>query len=475
MHQGSVRSESGNGLETESPVAVDLAAVSGKRVLGSQLIDLDIAAGPGGPVEPRKERGESGAVANMAVPHALDFDGILDGLRQGAGVGAEHGFTAGLRNATGEPGRTGLAIDDDSRAIGGRFIQTRSELRQGLDDGTLRQPFKGFGRELPPVRVERDRAFLPHDGEAEAYRGPRKIAAPDVEKPCDRRRIGDDRGSAVLVCKYFCNPFDLRGGRFASVFQAVRANGRERRRGPVGPDRVDRVVPAGHKFSASLCDGPFEGLDFPGAVQPGIITEPAAGEVLCDPVGRRLVDQMMEREVFLPHLDRDLERVAAVDEDRGLLHQYDCRARRAAETCQPGEPLAPPGQHFTLVFIGVRYDETVEPEPLEFAAHSLQAPGRSRRRGIEAVFRPGCNRRLQRPELIPQFVTRLCCHQAQPQITVHILRRGKHTGDNSAYIGNRLSRSLCRQQFGKTKIVPIAGWIIGEGSGHGSVRTFRRG
>ena len=235
------------------------------------------------------------------------------------------------------------------------------------------------------------------------------------------------------------------------------------------------VVPAGHKFSASLCDGPFEGLDFPGAVQPGIITEPAAGEVLCDPVGRRLVDQMMEREVFLPHLDRDLERVAAVDEDRGLLHQYDCRARRAAETCQPGEPLAPPGQHFTLVFIGVRYDETVEPEPLEFAAHSLQAPGRSRRRGIEAVFRPGCNRRLQRPELIPQFVTRLCCHQAQPQITVHILRRGKHTGDNSAYIGNRLSRSLCRQQFGKTKIVPIAGWIIGEGSGHGSVRTFRRG
>ena len=184
---------------------------------------------------------------------------------------------------------------------------------------------------------------------------------------------------------------------------------------------------------------------------------------------------MVEREVLLPHLDLDLERVAAVDEDRGLFLQYDRHARRAAEARQPVEPLASHGQHFTLVFIGVRYDETVEPEPFEFTAQGLQAPGRGRRWGIEAVFRPGCHRRLQRPELILQFVTGLRYHQTQPQVTLHILRGSKHTGDNSAHIGDRLPRPLCRQQCGKTGIAPISGWIIADGSGHGAVRTFRRG
>ena len=81
------------------------------------------------------------------------------------------------------------------------------------------------------------------------------------------------------------------------------------------------------------------------------------GEVRLDPlVGRRL-DQVHDREQRGVDLLARLQRVAAVDEQRGAVRQHDRGAGRAGEAGQPGEPLLGRRHIFALVAVGVRHDE----------------------------------------------------------------------------------------------------------------------
>ena len=68
------------------------------------------------------------------------------------------------------------------------------------------------------------------------------------------------------------------------------------------------------------------------------------------------------------HLLADLQRVAAVDEDRRLVGEHDGRAGRAGEAGQPGEPLGRFRHIFALVLVGARHDEAVERQLLQLGA-----------------------------------------------------------------------------------------------------------
>jgi hypothetical protein len=69
----------------------------------------------------------------------------------------------------------------------------------------------------------------------------------------------------------------------------------------------------------------------------------------------------------------DLERVAAVDEDRGFLRKHHRRSGRTFEPGQPGKALGVAPDIFAHMLVGQRNDEPVELFGLELLAKGLQA------------------------------------------------------------------------------------------------------
>jgi hypothetical protein len=84
--------------------------------------------------------------------------------------------------------------------------------------------------------------------------------------------------------------------------------------------------------------------------------------------------------VLAVDLASDLQRVAAVDEDRRFLGEHHGRAGRSFEAGQPGEPLGVAADIFAHMLVGERDDESVEAVGLELLAKHGEAPSRARRR-----------------------------------------------------------------------------------------------
>ena len=70
-----------------------------------------------------------------------------------------------------------------------------------------------------------------------------------------------------------------------------------------------------------------------------------------------------------------LQRVAAVDEQRGARRQHDRDAGRAGEAGQPGQPLLGGRHVFVLVAVGARHDEAGEAAPFSSARNAASAAG----------------------------------------------------------------------------------------------------
>ena len=77
-----------------------------------------------------------------------------------------------------------------------------------------------------------------------------------------------------------------------------------------------------------------------------------------------------------------LQRVAAVDEQNGAIHQHNGSAGRAGEAGEPSEPpLA--GRHiFVLMAVGARHDKAGQIAPREF-----RAQGRDARAALRSLAR----------------------------------------------------------------------------------------
>ena len=65
---------------------------------------------------------------------------------------------------------------------------------------------------------------------------------------------------------------------------------------------------------------------------------------------------------------RGLQRVAAVDEQRGAVGQHHRATGRAGEAGQPGQPLLGRRHVFVLMAVGARHDEAGEPAPRQLGA-----------------------------------------------------------------------------------------------------------
>src|ERR1700691_3465723 len=93
-----------------------------------------------------------------------------------------------------------------------------------------------------------------------------------------------------------------------------------------------------------------------------------------------------------------LERIAAVDKERGLVGQNRGHAGRAGEAGEPGEPLRPRWDVFALMLVGPRHETSLHPLAREFSAQPCEAfRGRKtgRRSGAAQSRRQGTELRLQ--------------------------------------------------------------------------------
>ena len=111
-------------------------------------------------------------------------------------------------------------------------------------------------------------------------------------------------------------------------------------------------------------------------VQPRVVADARAlGRMVLQPLGGAGFGHRLVAPFGRADLLADLQRVAAVDEDRGFLGQDDGRAGRALEPGQPGQPLGVASDIFAHMLVGQRHDEAVERIGLELLAKGLQAVG----------------------------------------------------------------------------------------------------
>ena len=215
--------------------------------------------------------------------------------------------------------------------------------------------------------------------EGERQRRMRDVGAADVERPGDILRVGHDQHIGTQLFQLGLDALELVGGAFAGkldIAQSYFACGGRR---AVAPQRVDRVAVDRNQFGASRGADLLQFLRALGGVQPGIVAElGSAGEIAFQPLLRRPVHQMLDGEKLRIDLRRRLHGVAAVYKHGRALGQHDRRPGRSGEAGQPGQALLACGQVFVLLAVGARYDETVEPAALEFAAQAFEMRGRRR-------------------------------------------------------------------------------------------------
>ena len=125
---------------------------------------------------------------------------------------------------------------------------------------------------------------------------------------------------------------DLVAGGFAGAFDRMEGDGAERRGRPVGPDAVERVFLDRHERGVCLLADLGEAADLGDGHQPRVVADAVAClEMRGEPLGRRCVGEVLGREQIRIGLGADLQRVAAVDEDRGAVGEHDRRSGRAGE------------------------------------------------------------------------------------------------------------------------------------------------
>ena len=172
--------------------------------------------------------------------------------------------------------------------------------------------------------------------------------------------------------------FELFALRFAGKLRAVDRDRAERRRGPFGPHGIERVAVDRDQFGLGLGAGGRQPFGCRRSVQPRIESEAiAGGKMRGQPAFGGGIDQRLD----LPRPGVDLlgglQRVAAVDEQGGLLRQHDRKAGRAGKAGQPGQPLFRRRDIFILLLIGARNDKSGQFPPRQFLAKRRQ-PRRQR-------------------------------------------------------------------------------------------------
>lgn len=201
------------------------------------------------------------------------------------------------------------------------------------------------------------------------------VAAADVEKPGDGVGLGENGGGDPCLFEALRDPGPFRLGALAGECEVVAFDRRHRRPRPVGPDRVDGIAVERNEPAARLLGGRAEAFELRQRVEPGIVGERfARGEIRRDPVGRGLFGEVPVLIEGGVDLVGGLQRVAAVDEDRGLVAQNDREPGRPGEAREPCEPLRARRHVLALMLVGPRHDEAGDAASGEFRPERLEAP-----------------------------------------------------------------------------------------------------
>src|SRR5512135_1808218 len=161
----------------------------------------------------------------------------------------------------------------------------------------------------------------------------------------------------------------LLGSRFSRILVGLDDEVCFRGLRPVLPDLIDRIALHRDQLCAAAGKG-FLRLLYPVArVQPWVVADAGAfRSMLLEPLrGARLRNRLVAPLGWTDLLP-DLERIAAVDEDRCFLGKHDCRPGGALETGQPGKTLGIAPDIFTHMLVGERDNEAVELLGLELLA-----------------------------------------------------------------------------------------------------------
>ena len=148
------------------------------------------------------------------------------------------------------------------------------------------------------------------------------------------------------------------------------------RAGPIAPERIDKPGQLGRDACAPPGERRLEARHLGDRMKPRVepharpLTEPF-GQPIPWPRSRRLDDLIGGGVNLLGRLGG----IAAINEKRRLIAEYDGKARRACKARQPGEPFGARGDVFALVLVGTRHQIGVEP----VRSHELAERGESAR------------------------------------------------------------------------------------------------
>ncbi len=252
------------------------------------------------------------------------------------------------------------------RASSVEFWRQRARLG---DLGHLFEMVADAVGEFAVVDEQRGAAGFRHQRIGQRQWRVRDVAAADVEGPRHRVRIRQHQRVDAELGDLGADPLQLLAFRFARELLAVKGDGRKRRGGALGPDRVQRIAVDRDHLRARLGAGGREPLGGRRRVQPRIEPEAVAGhQMLAEPgFGWRLHQRLDAPGLGVDLLSR-LQRIAAIDEDGGLPGQHDGKAGGAGEAGQPRQPLFRWRNIFVLLLIGARDHEPGQVASRQFLA-----------------------------------------------------------------------------------------------------------
>ena len=251
------------------------------------------------------------------------------------------------------------------------------------------------------------------------------------------------------------------------MVQGLDAHGRKRRGGLVGPDRINGIAPDRHQFTACLGHGFRHAFEARDRVEPGIVTQPAFAQIGRNPVGRRVLDQVVAFKIIGAHFALDLKRVASVDEDRGHVGQNHGDTGGTGKSRQPQQPVGTGRHGFALMFVRTRDDEPVQATGAEFPAQGLQTPGRRRRTGITAVADFCGHGVFQGGKFSTQGIVGVLDHHRHPGLGIITFRCRQNARHDAADVGHGLACTCSSQKTGEGGIAGIGAWGRRGCAGHG--------
>ncbi len=204
----------------------------------------------------------------------------------------------------------------------------------------------------------------------------RDVLAADIERPGDGVERREYRGVGMMLDQPVADLGALLRRGLARIFVRLDDEVRFRRLGTVGPDLVDRIAFDRHQLGAAAGKRFLRLLHPVARVQPRVIADARAfGRMFLEPLRRARLGHRLIAPLGRADLLADLEGVAAVDEDRGLLWEDDGRAGGTLEAGQPGEALRVASDIFAHMLVGERDDEAVELLGLQLFAKGFEAIG----------------------------------------------------------------------------------------------------